>query len=60
MKNRTYDAEFKEKIVKEYLEGARLSTLSQQHCINSTQIKRWALKWSQTGSLSDNRGKGKG
>ncbi len=56
-----YTDEFKEKVVKEYLAGARPSDLAAKYEVNNTQIFRWSKKWQEQGSFKDNRGKrGKG
>lgn len=60
-KNNRYTEEFKEKVVKEYLEGP-LSTeaIAMKYEIrSSTQIKRWTKKWREHGGFPDNRGKSK-
>ena len=56
-----YSDEFREKVVKEYLAGARVTDLGAKYDVNKTQIFRWSKKWKEFGSFPDKRGKrGKG
>jgi transposase-like protein len=48
----------KETIVKEYLAGARMSDVTVRYDVNPSQIKRWTMKWRESGCFPDNRGKG--
>lgn len=59
-KNNRYTNEFKEKVVKEYLEGSQSADkIAMKYDIRSaTQVKRWRDKWREHGSFPDNRGKG--
>lgn len=57
MANKRHSNEFKEKVVKEYLAGARMSDVSAKYEIHKTQIKVWTKKWRDSGCFTDNRGK---
>jgi len=57
MNYRTYTNEFKEKVVKEYLSGARLSDIIRKYELNKSQILRWKEYYKQTGTFPDGRGK---
>jgi len=59
MGNKRYTDEFKEKVVKEYLDGARLSDVVIKYDIHKTQIKVWSKKWKEHRSFPDGRGKAK-
>jgi len=58
--NNKYTDEFKEKVVKEYLEGSlSADSIAMKYDIrSSTQVRRWKNKWREHGSFPDNRGKG--
>lgn len=59
-KNNKYSDEFKEKVVKAYLEGFESAEkIAIKYDIrSSTQVKRWRDQWRKNGSFTDNRGKG--
>lgn len=56
---KTRTPEFKEKVVKEYLNGARMSDVTTKYDIHKTQIKVWTKKWREDGCFTDMRGKAK-
>ncbi|MBU1020146.1 MAG: transposase [Firmicutes bacterium] len=57
MITKRHSNEFKEKVVKEYLAGSRMTDISAKYEINKTQIKVWTAKWREFGHFPDNRGK---
>ncbi len=57
MSYKKHTKEFKEKVAKAYLGGARPSDLAAKYEINNTQIFRWTQKWKEKGSFEDRRGK---
>jgi len=59
MSYKKYTNQFKEQVVKKYLDGARPSDLAARYEINNTQIFRWSDKWREHGSFPDKRGKAK-
>lgn len=60
-KNNRYKNEFKEKVVKEYLEGSESADkIAMKYDIrSSTQVKRWRDKWREHECFPDFRGKSK-
>jgi len=54
-----YSDEFKEKVVKEYLAGARLTDITMKYEIHKTQLSVWTKKWREHGCFPDGRGKAK-
>ena len=61
MDYKKYSDDFKEKVVKEYLEGVRLTDVVVKYNVHKTQIMRWTKKWQEFGKFPDRRGKrGKG
>ena len=54
-----YANQFKEKVVKEYLSGSRLSDVVTKYDIHKTQVRNWVEKWKEHSSFPDGRGKAK-
>lgn len=59
MNYKKYTDEFKEKIVKDYLNGGSPTILNARHEITRGMIQTWARKWNKYGSFPDGRGKAK-
>ena len=52
-----YTDQFKEQIVREYLEGSRAIDMTTKYEINKTQLLSWTKKWQEHGNFPDRRGK---
>ena len=58
-RNNKYPDEFKEKVVKDYLNGMSRRQVMDKYDINAhSTITRWVKKWKETKSFPDDRGKG--
>lgn len=57
MKYRSYTNEFKEKVVKEYLDGSRMVDIQRNYELNKSQVLRWKEHYVKTGTFPDGRGK---
>jgi len=59
--NKHYSAELKERVVKEYLEGAKMNELVLRYELSdSNRIRAWRDQYLKFGCFPDRRGTGKG
>lgn len=49
---KTRTPEFKEKVVKEYLNGARMTDVTTKYYIHKSQNKVWTKKWREVGCFT--------
>jgi transposase-like protein len=59
MGNRKYSDEFKEKVVKEYLEGKRHGDILIKYDLHRSRLSGWVKQWREYGCFPDGRGKGR-
>lgn len=59
MSNKKYTDEFKETVVKEYLEGTRHGDILVKYDIHRSRLSHWVNQWREHGCFPDGRGKAK-
>ncbi len=59
--NKKYSNELKERVVKEYLAGAKMMELVREYDLSDkSRVQKWRNKYLECGGFPDGRGKGKG